>query len=29
MGLQVDIKEDAKKLHEGIELTLKLLQQSL
>ena len=28
MGLQVDIKEDAKKLHEGIELTLKLLQQT-
>ena len=28
MGLQVDTKEDAKKLHEGIELTLKLLQQT-
>ena len=28
MGLQVDIKEDAQKLHEGIELTLKLLQQT-
>ncbi len=28
MGLQVDIKEDNKKLHEGIELTLKLLQQT-
>ena len=28
MGLQIDIKEDAKKLHEGIELTLKLLQQT-
>ncbi len=28
MGLQVDTKEDTKKLHEGIELTLKLLQQT-
>ena len=28
LGLQVDIKEDAKKLHEGIELTLKLLRQT-
>ena len=28
MGLQVDIKEDAKKLHEGMELTLKLFQQT-
>ncbi len=28
MGLQVDTNEDAKKLHEGIELTLKLLQQT-
>ena len=28
MGLQVDTKEDAKKLHEGIALTLKLLQQT-
>ena len=28
MGLQSDIKADAKKLHEGLELTLKLLQQT-
>ena len=28
MGLQVGTNEDAKKLHEGIELTLKLLQQT-
>ena len=28
MGLQIDAKEDAKKLHEGLELTLKLLQQT-
>ena len=28
MGLQIDIKEDAQKLYEGIELTLKLLQQT-
>ena len=27
MGLQSGVKEDVKKLHEGLELTLKLLQQ--